>query len=157
MNYWNISFVETFSKLWVQMSQLFAGTSELYCMSVKCSYWNFLFMLQNLVIMSVIWPRPQKYKVFLSSCEPHWSQCLVVFSPWQSTIEINVLLKKSDIYWEESIVHRKKNYMNIYIYTVHLFLYECITCKVKYCLSNYCTFHISYVTTNTQKYKITSK
>ncbi len=24
------------------------------------------------------------------------------------------------------------------------------------CLSNYCTFHISYVTTNTQKYKITS-
>ncbi len=46
--------------------------------------------------------------------------------------------------------------MNICIYTVHLFLYECITCKVKSCLSNYCTFHISYVTTNTQKYKITS-
>ncbi len=30
--------VLTFSKLWVQMSQLFAGTSELYCMSAKCSY-----------------------------------------------------------------------------------------------------------------------
>ncbi len=29
-------------------------------------------------------------------------------------------------------------------------MYECITCKVKSCLSNYCTFHISYVTTNTQ-------
>ncbi len=40
--------------------------------------------------------------------------------------------------------------MNICICTVHLFLYECITCKVKSCLSNYCTFHISYVTTNTQ-------
>ncbi len=46
--------------------------------------------------------------------------------------------------------------MNICIYTVHLFLYEYITCKVKSCLSNYCTFNISYVTTNTQKYKITS-
>ncbi len=47
--------------------------------------------------------------------------------------------------------------MNICIYTVHLFLYECITCKVKSCLSNYCTFHISYVATNTQNnYKITS-
>ncbi len=46
--------------------------------------------------------------------------------------------------------------MNICIYTVHLFLYECITCKVRSCLYNYCTFHISYVTTNTQKYKITS-
>ncbi len=43
-----------------------------------------------------------------------------------------------------------------FVFTVHLFLYECITCKVKSCLSNYCTFHISYVTTNTQKYKITS-
>ncbi len=58
-------------------------------------------------------------------------------------------MKKSDICWEESIVYRKK-YMNICIYTVHLLLYECITCKVKSCLSNYCTFHISYVTTNTQ-------
>ncbi len=38
--------------------------------------------------------------------------------------------------------------------TVHLLLYQCITCKVNSCLSNYCTFHISYVTTNT-KYKIT--
>ncbi len=47
-------------------------------------------------------------------------------------------------------------YMNIRIYTVHLFLYKCITCKVKSCLSNYCTFHISYVTTNRQKYKIAS-
>ncbi len=47
-------------------------------------------------------------------------------------------------------------YMNIWIYTVHLFLYKCITCKVKSCLSNYCTFHISYVTTNRQKYKIAS-
>ncbi len=47
-------------------------------------------------------------------------------------------------------------YMNICIYTVHLFLYKCITCKVKSCLSNYCTFHISYVTTNRQKYKIAS-
>ncbi len=46
--------------------------------------------------------------------------------------------------------------MNFCIYTVHLFLYKCITCKVKSWLSNYCTFHISYVTTNTQKYKITS-
>ncbi len=46
--------------------------------------------------------------------------------------------------------------MNICIYTVHLFLYECITCKVKSCFPNYCTFHISYVTTNTQKYKIAS-
>ncbi len=46
--------------------------------------------------------------------------------------------------------------MNICIYTVHLFLYEWITCKVKSCLFNYCTFHISYITTNTQKYKITS-
>ncbi len=46
--------------------------------------------------------------------------------------------------------------MNICIYTVHLFVYECITCKVKCCLFNYCTFHISYATTNTQKYKITS-
>ncbi len=27
-------------------------------------------MLQNLVIVSVIWPRPPKYKLFLSSCEP---------------------------------------------------------------------------------------
>ncbi len=42
--------------------------------------------------------------------------------------------------------------MNICIYTVHLFLYECITCKEKSCLSNYCTF-ISYVT---KKYKIAS-
>ncbi len=46
--------------------------------------------------------------------------------------------------------------MNICIYTVHVFLYECIAGKVKSCLSNYCTFHIPYVTTNTQKYKITS-
>ncbi len=46
--------------------------------------------------------------------------------------------------------------MNICIYTVHLFLYECIACKLKSCLSNYCTFHISYVTTNTQKCKKTS-
>ncbi len=46
--------------------------------------------------------------------------------------------------------------MNICIYTVHLFLYKCITCKAKSCLFNYCTFHISYVTTNTQKYKIIS-
>ncbi len=30
--------VLTLSKLWEQMSQLFAGTSELYCMSAKCSY-----------------------------------------------------------------------------------------------------------------------
>ncbi len=45
--------------------------------------------------------------------------------------------------------------MNICIYTVHLFLYEFITFKVKSRLSNYCTFHISYDTTNTQKYKIT--
>ncbi len=71
-------------------------------------------------------------------------------------MEIKVLSKKSDICWEESMVHRKKNYTNICIYTVYLFLYECITCKVKSCLSNYCTFHISYVTTNTQKYIITS-
>ncbi len=41
--------------------------------------------------------------------------------------------------------------MNFYIYTVHLFLYKCITCKLKSCLSNYCTFHFSYVTINTQK------
>ncbi len=40
--------------------------------------------------------------------------------------------------------------MNICIYTVHLFLYKCIICKVKSCLSNYCTFHISYVTTKIQ-------
>ncbi len=40
--------------------------------------------------------------------------------------------------------------MNICIYTVHLFLYECITCKEKSCLSNYCTFLISYVTTKIQ-------
>ncbi len=46
--------------------------------------------------------------------------------------------------------------MNICIYTVHLVLYECITCKVKSCSSNYCTFHNSYVTTNRQKYKIAS-
>ncbi len=45
--------------------------------------------------------------------------------------------------------------MNICIYTVHLFLYEFITFKVKSRLSNYSTFHISYDTTNTQKYKIT--
>ncbi len=37
-------------------------------------------MLQNLVIVSVIWPRTPKYKVSLSSCEPHLSKCLVVFS-----------------------------------------------------------------------------
>ncbi len=37
--------------------------------------------------------------------------------------------------------------------TVHLFLHECITCKVKSCSSNYCTFHISYVTTITQNNK----
>ncbi len=35
-------------------------------------------------------------------------------------------------------------------------MYECITCKVNSYLSNYCTFTISYVTTNTQKYKIPS-
>jgi len=40
--------------------------------------------------------------------------------------------------------------MNICIYTVHVFLYECITCKVNSCLSNYCAFHISYVTTKIQ-------
>ncbi len=51
----------------------------------------------------------------------------------------------------------KKKYMNICIYTVHLFVYECITCKVKSCLSKYCTFHISYVTTKIQNnYKTTS-
>ncbi len=51
----------------------------------------------------------------------------------------------------------KKKYMNICIYTVYLFVYECITCKVKSCLSNYCTFHISYVTTKIQNnYKIAS-
>ncbi len=48
--------------------------------------------------------------------------------------------------------------MNNCIYTVHSFLYECITCKVKSCLSNYCTYYISYVTTIIQNYhKITSK
>ncbi len=47
--------------------------------------------------------------------------------------------------------------MNFCIYTVHLFLYKCIPCKVKSWLSNYCTFHISYVTTNTQKYKLSMK
>lgn len=36
-------------------------------------------------------------------------------------------------------------------------MYNCISCKVKSCLSNYCTFYISYVATNTQKYQITSK
>ncbi len=41
--------------------------------------------------------------------------------------------------------------MSICIYTVHLFLYECITCKIKYCLSNYCTFLML-----PKKYKITS-
>ncbi len=35
-------------------------------------------------------------------------------------------------------------------------MYKCITCKVNSCWSNCCTFTISYVTTNTQKYKITS-
>ncbi len=43
-----------------------------------------------------------------------------------------------------------QKYMNICIYTEHLFSYKCITYKVKYFLSNYCTFHICYVTTNTQ-------
>ncbi len=47
--------------------------------------------------------------------------------------------------------------MNICIYTVYLFVYECITCKVKSCLSNYCTFHISYVTNKIKNnYKIAS-
>ncbi len=37
----------------------------------------------------------------------------------------------------------------MYLYRTFI-LYECITCKVKSCLSYYCTFHISYVATNTQ-------
>ncbi len=43
-----------------------------------------------------------------------------------------------------------KQYMNICIYTVYLFLYECITCKVKSCfkICIWNTFHISYVTTH---------
>ncbi len=58
--------------------------------------------------------------------------------------------------WRVNSTYKKKS-MNICIYTVHLFfLYECITRKVKSCLSNYCIFHISYVTTITQTYKIIS-
>ncbi len=80
--------VLTFSKLWEQMSQLFAGTSELYCMSAKCSYSlkYISLLLQNLVIVSVIWPRPPKYNIFLSSCEPHCSKCLVMFSFFTITV-----------------------------------------------------------------------
>ncbi len=44
----------------------------------------------------------------------------------------------------------------MYLYSTFIFLYECITRKVKSCLSNYCIFHISYVTTITQTYKIIS-
>ncbi len=56
------------------------------------------------------------------------------------------------------IYYIEKKDMNICIYTVHSFLYECITCKLKSCLSNYCTYYISYVTTIIQNYhKITSK
>ncbi len=37
---------------------------------------------------------------------------------WQSTMEIKVLLKKSDICWEESIVHRnKKAYEHLFLYS----------------------------------------
>ncbi len=72
-------------------------------------------------------------------------------------MEIMVLFKKYMII--EYYIEEKKSilyFLYICIYTVHLFLYECITCKIKSRLSNYCTFHISYVPTNTQKYKITS-
>ncbi len=85
----------------------------------------------NLFHVSVIWPRPPKYKVYRVSHTGN--KCLVVFF----TMTVNHGYK-SDICWEESIVHR--NFL--FIYTVHLFLYECITCKVKSCLSNYCTFHM---------------
>ncbi len=101
-------------------------------------------MLRNLVIVSVIWPWPSKYNVFLSSCEPHWSKCLVVFSPWQSTMRINVLFKKIWYLLRRVIYYIEKKDVNICIYTVHSFLYECITCKVKSCLSNYCTYFLRY-------------
>ncbi len=101
------------------MSQLFAGTSEVHCMSAKCSYSpkTFHSCFKNLVIVSVIWPRPPKYTWFLSSCEPHWSKCLVVFF----TMTLNrgnfdFIKNKSDICWEESIVHRKKIVFIQYIY-----------------------------------------
>ncbi len=109
----------TFSKLWVQMSQLFARTSELHCMSAKCSYSpkTFHSCFKNLVIVSVIWPRPSKYTWFLSSCEPHWSKCLVVFfSMTVNRGNLDFIKNKSDICWEESIVHRKKFVFIQYIY-----------------------------------------
>ncbi len=108
-------------------------------------------MLLNLVIVSVIGPRSPTYKVFLSLCEPHWSKSLVVFFHYSQPWKLRFYKKQSDICWEKSIVHRKKKYMSICIYIVHLFLYECITCKVKSCLSNYCTFHVSYITTKYTK------
>ncbi len=63
------------------------------------------FMLQNLVIVSVI-----NQNIFVIV----WAtlvKCLVVFSPWQSTMEI-----KADICWEESTVHRKKVYEHLYFF-----------------------------------------
>ncbi len=88
---------------------------ECKCHNCLLELQNFIACLQNVVthpkhfihaskpIISVIWPRPPKYKVFLSSCEPHWSKCLVVFSQWQPTMEIRVLLKKNLIFVESRV------------------------------------------------------
>ncbi len=73
------------------MSKVFAGTSELYCMSAKCRLLthtkHFIHASKPSYRVSNL-AKVTKIKVFLSSCEPHWSKCLVVFH--QSTMEIKV-------------------------------------------------------------------
>jgi len=54
------------------MSHLFAGTSELYCMSALYIYPFLLFMLKNLVC------KLASKLFFLSLCEPH-----MFSSPWK--------------------------------------------------------------------------
>ncbi len=76
-------------------------------------------MLQNLVIMSVIWPRPPKYKVF---CH-RWATRVKMFSCF-FTMTVNhgnvrFYKKKSDICWEESLVHRKKVYELLFIQYIY--------------------------------------